>query len=216
MHCHSELLSDLTYSGAMPDELMLKWFNDRYSTSKHLLTLYSIARGLNAKVIAEVGFGRSSFVLVKAAIENQGVFYSCDNRDFSYLLNEEEKSASKFILGDAKDLWGNLESSGADMIFLDYLSSEQWSKEFVFNAFYDGFNILKRNGIICVHDVADSRFQVTKVFDSILTKKFGLIPNRDLEMVRFPFNYGLGIVRRLKPSRFGELEDDFIKKPDES
>ena len=58
MHCHQELLDDLkTYEGFLPDALLMKWFNDKYSTSKHLLTLYSIVRGLNAKRVIEVGFG---------------------------------------------------------------------------------------------------------------------------------------------------------------
>ena len=54
MHCQSEIEADTGYSGFLADETLFRWFHDRYSTSKHLLTLYSIAGGLNAKTIVEV------------------------------------------------------------------------------------------------------------------------------------------------------------------
>ena len=88
MHCQEELDRDLaSYNGFLPDELLLKWFHDRYSSSKHLLTLFSVPIGLSAKTILEIGFGRSSFVLAKAAALNTARFISCDIRDFQYLLN---------------------------------------------------------------------------------------------------------------------------------
>lgn len=212
MHCQAELEADLGYSKFLPDSTLFKWFNDRYSTSKHLLTLYSIARGLQAKTIVEVGFGRSSFVLAKAAGENQGRFISCDTRDFSYLLNEREKQICTFIKGKAEQVWPVLKGQGADFIFLDYLSNDDWTSGFAFNAFYNAFNHLKQNGVICVHDTIVEKYSVKNLFDRLSVRRYGLLPNRDLEMVRLPYNYGLGIVRRLKGSPLGVVTDNFIKK----
>ena len=62
MHCQSEIERDCSYQGLLPDETLMSWFRDSYSTSKHLLTLYSVATGLQARNILEIGFGRSSFV----------------------------------------------------------------------------------------------------------------------------------------------------------
>lgn len=212
MHCQAELEADLGYSDFLPDTTLFKWFNDRYSTSKHLLTLYSIARGIDAKTIVEVGFGRSSFVLAKAAGENQGHLISCDTRDFSYLLNEREKQVTTFINGKAEQAWSALKGQGADFIFLDYLSNDAWTPKFAFNAFYNAFNHLKQNGVLCVHDTIVEKYSVKNLFDRLSVQRFGLLPNRDLEMVRLPYNYGLGIVRRLKESPLGVVTDNFIKK----
>jgi len=51
MHCQKELLEDLLNHTFISDTILLKWFNDSYSTSKHLLTLYSIARGLQIRLL---------------------------------------------------------------------------------------------------------------------------------------------------------------------
>ena len=87
MHCQRELERDLGYVGTLPDEVLMRWHAERYSTSKHLLTLYSLAHGLGARRIVEVGFGRSTFVLARAAHENGGTLESCDLQDFSALLS---------------------------------------------------------------------------------------------------------------------------------
>ena len=60
MHCQAELERDLAYEGMLPDEILLAWHQDRYSTSKHLLTLYSMARGLGAQNLVEVGYNSPS------------------------------------------------------------------------------------------------------------------------------------------------------------
>ena len=212
MHQHDELVEDLTYQGVLPDETLFKWFNDRYSTSKHLLTLYSIARGMNAKTIVEVGFGRSSFVLAKAAKENGGTFYSCDSRDFSYLLTDEEKSVTTSVNGYSSELWPKLSKTGIDFAFLDYFSSEETSKAFVFNEFYRCFDLLKENGIVCLHDTIVNKYRLSEFVEELKTRRFGIVHNKELEIVNLPFSYGLGIVRRLKPSPFGAFHDDFKKK----
>jgi hypothetical protein len=44
MHWQAEIEADTGYQGFLPDETLFRWFHDRYSSSKHLLTLYSIER----------------------------------------------------------------------------------------------------------------------------------------------------------------------------
>lgn len=215
MHCQSEIEADIGYYGLLPDETLLRWFQDSYSTSKHLLTLYSIVRGLSAKTIAEVGFGRSSFVLARAAYENSGSLFTCDTRDFSYLFNQDELSVTHFINGKSDKLWDRVKEIGIDFAFLDYFSSEELSDKFIFNQFYHCFNLLKENGMICIHDTIVQKYSVSKFFEDLKTRRFGLLHNKDLELVSLPFNYGLGIVRRLKPSPYGKLEDTYPKKEED-
>ena len=122
MHCQRELEADLSSrQDFLSDDILLRWFNDSYSTSRHLLILYSIARGLKAATILEIGFGRSSFVLARAAHENNGRFISCNERDFSYLLSEQEKAVTSFVHDKSDRLWPTLRQ-GVDFAFLDYFS----------------------------------------------------------------------------------------------
>ena len=84
IHEKEALLSDLKgRDGFVSHALIERWFHDRYSTSKHLWTLYSMAHGLNSKVIVEVGFGRSTFVLAKAAHELGAKLLCCDRYDYT-------------------------------------------------------------------------------------------------------------------------------------
>ena len=161
MHCQNELEEDLQYSGIIPDNIMLKWFNDRYSTSKHLLTIYSIVKGSNAKTILEIGFGRSSFILAKAAYENHGHFFTCDTRDFSYLLNENEKKSTTFIHGLSDLVWKNeVIKKGIDFAFLDYFSGESISKKFCLEEIKKCLSFMKTNGVIVLHDTIVDKYEL--------------------------------------------------------
>jgi len=129
MHCQQEIEDDLRDLAFVSDQILFKWFNDRYSTSKHLLVLYSIVRGLNAKNIVEIGFGRSSFVLARAAHENNGHLTICEVRDFTYLLSKCELACTNYFKGRSVDFW-QLCPTAIDFAFLDYISDEDLSAKF--------------------------------------------------------------------------------------
>jgi len=208
MHCQRELEEDLNYDGIIPDSVMLKWFADRYSTSKHLLVLYSIAKGLNAKTIFEIGFGRSSFVLAKAAYENGGRLITCDRDDYSYLLTEKEKGVISYIHGRSDAVFDYLKGEkGIDFAFLDYFSNSGLRKRFVLSELKKVLAFMKTNGIIAIHDAFDSRYRIKGLLKKISKK-------RAIECAVLPYNYGLGIIRYTGSSSFGELKDMFKKKQD--
>lgn len=210
MHCQKELERDLsTYSDFMPNELLMNWFNDSYSTSKHLLTLFSIVRGANAQHILEVGFGRSSFVLAKAAGENGGQLTTCDTRDFSYLLNEKEQTVVNFVHGKSDNIW---QAEGVyDFAFLDYFSGETIPKKFVLKEIKNCIKRMKTNGIIAIHDSVVEKYSIRKALNSLRSDWTGR-PNGDLELMSLPYNYGLALIRVLKDTDNGELVDTFKKK----
>jgi len=210
MHCQSELEADLNYEGFLPDEILLKWSRDDYSTSKHLLTLYSIATGLQAKNIVEIGFGRSSFVLAKAANANLGRLVSCDMRDFSYLLNEKEISVVTFIHGKSTKVWPILEAKGIDFAFLDYFSGTNLSSQFVKGEIRTCLKYLRTNGIIAIHDTIVKEYRISSQIDSFKPSIF----DHGAEVLSLPFNYGLGLIRKTGRSMYGKIEDQFIKKGD--
>ena len=208
MHCHHELEADLHYESYITDKIMAKWFNDSYSISKHLYTLYSIARGINAKNIVEIGFGRSSFVLARAAAENKGKFITCDTRDFSYLLNDQEKKVTTFIHNKSDFVWEEVKETGIDFAFLDYFSDGELSPKFVIREIKKCINLMKTNGIIVIHDTVVEKYAISKVMGN---KKL-LGKRKDLEIISLPYNYGLGLIRITGKSDYGRLDDQFNKK----
>jgi hypothetical protein len=135
IHYLDELKKDLKQYNFYDDALMFKWAQDQYSTSKHLLTLYSIAHGLCAKRIVEIGFGRSSYVLAKAAYENSGIVYGCDNRSFGHLIPKNMVPSYKFTQLKSNEFWNRLdeEKIGVDMAFLDYFSVPSLDEAIILN-----------------------------------------------------------------------------------
>lgn len=205
-HCQNEIERDLEGHTFITDEMMMRWFHDRYSTSKHLLTLYTLAVGLRAKTIVEIGFGRSSFVLARAASENQGRFYTCDRRDFSYLLSPEEKKVSTFIHGHSEDLWSHpeIKKNGIHFAFLDYFSTLGLPVHYVEEEIRNCCHLLPTNGMLAIHDSMIKDYAI----HNVVWPRIG--PH--LEVIQFPFNYGLLIARNTGPSPYGCLEAPWSKK----
>jgi len=212
IHCHQELLKDLNPDGFIKDEIIMKWFRDYYSASKHLLILYSIARGLNAKKILEIGFGRSSFVLAKAVHENNGKLVCCDYRtgkkniNYSYLFSKKEKKVVDFVCGDTNLIWERDE--GFDFAFMDYFGKPGKKIPYLRNEVENCVNKMKTNGVIAIHDVFVENCRIRDAIKEVFLSR------KDLEYMVLPYNYGLGLFRYKGESKYGEIEDNFIKKKD--
>jgi predicted O-methyltransferase YrrM len=206
MHCQSELEADKWSAGFIPDEVLLSWFNDAYSTSGHLLTLYSLARGLKAQNILEVGFGRSSFVLMRAAAENHGYLCACDRRDFRYLLTAEERRVTTYVCKKVEAIWKG-GYNGFDLAFLDYFSSKTCSRAFCADELHQCIARMRQNGVIAVHDTLQQYEGIHGAIAEILKRP-------DVEGVTLPFGYGLTLLRCLAPSSHGAICDSFRKKPE--
>jgi predicted O-methyltransferase YrrM len=208
MHRQEDVETDLEGHRLISDELLFRWYNDSYSTSKHLLALYSVARGLRARSVVEVGFGRSTFVLARAAAENEGRFVTCDNRDFQYLLSTEERSVTDYKLGFSDLVWSDetLNRVGIDMAFLDYFSSEDVDPQFVKSELKRCIALLKTNAVIAVHDVFVDKYSVGKALRSLCRW------NRHLEYSVLPYNYGLGLIRYTGPSKYGMISESWTKQ----
>lgn len=209
MHCHTELLNNLGYVGFLSDETLFKWSRGGYSTSRHLLTIYAIATGLKAQTIVEVGFGRTSFVLARVAAEFQGQFYTCDMRDFSYLLSTSEKKITCFLHGQSDIVWSHemIRKAGIDFAFLDYFSGTHIGSDFIASEILNCLDLMKGNGIIAIHDAGDERFAVKEA----LTKIYS---DHRIESLLLPYNYGLALIRRLPPTNYQAIGGDWLKKAD--
>jgi len=206
MHCQKELEEDLRHDGILPDATLLKWSRDQYSTSGHLLTLYAMVRGLKAKTILEIGFGRSTFALAKAAYENGGELITCDCRDFSYLLSAEEKQITTFICGTSEKVWKML-NKGVDFAFLDYFAADTITEKFCISEISKCVSFMRTNGLITIHDATKDRYSLEKSLKKVSKR-------RHLELVSLPYGNGLAVIRCVKKSKYGMIEDTFTKKPE--
>lgn len=211
-HFQTEFDEDRKEPGFISDRLLLKWFNEAYSTSKHLLTLYSLARGLSAKHILEIGFGRSSIVLARAASETGGRFVCCDQRDFSYAFNEDERRVTEFVCGKSEAARTKFEETGIDFAFLDYFSSNQVTDGFIANEIAAVLSLMKTNGIVAVHDVSVPEYKIGQWLKK--HARGSLFRPAEFDFFTLPYNYGLGLVQKRSSSRFGALPDLHLKKPE--
>lgn len=210
IHCKEELLSDLKDSrfDASVEQL---WFCNFYSTSKHLHVLTSILYGLQAKTTIEIGFGRSTFCLGFAAACMDGKLVSVDRYDYSgYLeyLPKFVKDQIQFVQGDAKKLFQTDHlNDGVDFMFLDYFSSRERSADSIYKAIHRFLPYMRQNGIIAVHDTIEKKYFVKDAFKRLRKDK-------KLEVMSLPYNYGLGLIRKLDKSEYGTIEDNWKKKDD--
>ena len=168
--------------------------------------MYSIVRGLNAKNIIEVGFGRSTICLIHAISLNYGKLYCCDRYDYTGYLTTDYKQYIDYTIGDAKTLLKKIDF-GVEFIFIDYLSSRERSADSSVKAIYRFLKYVKQNGIIAVHDTIEKKYFVKDAFKKLRKDK-------NLEVMSLPYNYGLGLIRKLDKSKYGKIEDNWKKKGD--
>ena len=203
MHAHEEL-QDLWGEDLISDAALFKWYHDRYSTSKHLLTLYSYVRGTGAKNVIEIGFGRSSFVLARATAENGGKFTTVDKRNFDYLFSDQEKMSSNLLVGYSDVLWADLKMAGKkiDFAFLDYFSDSICDADFCRKEIGECVQLLSEGGAFAIHDTNEKDYPISEIVQEI-AERF------QCEVLTFPYNYGLSIFRK---KHQGMIHDLWQKK----
>ena len=161
-------------------------FHESKSFSKHLLTVYSLAVGLNAKRIVDLGLGTTTRALRFAAQHTGGVVYSCDvdAARFTPLLEEQDEHWRLFL--------------GASEKFLAQLDGPP---DFVVHdAAHDYYQVkldieailpkMKRFGLIAVHDTQQSDLN-----HEMLAALKDALRGQPISMVNLPFSAGLAIIR---------------------
>ena len=144
---------------------------------------------------------------MKAAAENHGRLSTCDSRDFSYLLSEEEKEITDYYCCRSDELWPRIET-GIDFAFLDYFSSEKLDQSFCSEELLKLIPLMKQNAIIAIHDTHVKKYSHSRLFQKESTS----LDELHLEYLTLPYNYGLSLLRVLSPSPHGTIQDNFIKK----
>ena len=163
------------------------------SIKSHLLILYSIAVGMDAKVIVEIGMrdGDSTRAFLWACQKTGGRLYSVDISEYPETIEEIERlNLSKyheFIKGDSQKIHKQW-STPIDILFLDgchYYGNHKMD-------FDNWYSKVREGGIILVHDVDPSmpHHDGWKHFENEVLFHY--------EACALMFGGGLGIVRKRK------------------
>jgi hypothetical protein len=167
-------------------EELFQEFQKSASFSKHLLIIYSLAIGLNAKKIIDLGIGSTTRVLRMAVKETKGIVWSCDcdAQRYSTLLASQD-AQWKLFLQPSEIFLKNIQPP------IDFV---------VHDAAHDYFQVkldlelilpkMKRFGIICVHDS-----QQPYLGHDILSAIRDATHNWKVSITTIPFNAGLSIIR---------------------
>ncbi|PWU04807.1 MAG: hypothetical protein C5B43_04175 [Verrucomicrobia bacterium] len=123
--------------------------------AEHLLILYALATGSNAKTIVEIGAGQSTYVLLQAAEQNKGEFYSIDltpdssaKRLFSDAPDISNETRYRPIKGDSLNIKWDKE---IDFLFID--SGHTYDLTLGELKKYTRF--VREGGFICMHDTGE-------------------------------------------------------------
>lgn len=170
-----------------------------FGTYKHLLLLYSIAEGLGAKNILEIGSGYSTLVLNEVVKRNGGHFCTVDrDRKVRRCFASQERMT---VLSSTEQI----PKKGYDFIFADYFSDAGLEVEYIVSQIEMLYAWLKQDGILAIHDAYDDRFNVEKAIEVMKEKK-------GFEVLTLPYCYGLCLIRKLVKSKYGKIEDIWKKK----
>jgi predicted O-methyltransferase YrrM len=168
------------------EEQIWEAFHGSGSFSKHLLTVYSLAIGLNAKTIVDLGIGSTTRALRMAAKRMGAKVLSCDMdaERYSYLREQQDENWELFF--------------GASEKFIDGLSGP--IDLVVHDAAHDYYQVkldlerilpkMRTFGLICVHDT-----QQPDLNQEMLAAIKDATQGHPISMTNLPFSAGLAIIR---------------------
>jgi len=193
-------------SGVDPytDEQLIDHFRKGTGFWKHLLVIYSLAIGLKAQCILDLGVGSTTRALRHAAEETGGIVYSCDcDVDRFSSLSEQQDAFWRLFLGSSEKFISGITEP------IDLVSHD---------AAHDYFQVkldlslllpkMRKFGIICVHDT-----QQCDQAGEILTAIREALEGRKFSLVTLPFNCGLTIIR-VEEGIFPEIKPTGTKLDD--
>jgi len=167
-------------------EMYDAFIRNEKSTGRHLLVIYLLVIGINAKVILDLGLGSTTRALRAAALKTEGTVLSCDAdvARFSDLLGFQDES------------W-RITLSPSEL----FLQAIQPPIDFVMHdAAHDYYQVkldlglilpkMRQFGLICVHDT-----QQPDLGRDILTAIRDATNGYSVSMTHLPFSAGLTIIR---------------------
>jgi len=168
------------------EEELFDQFHSSLSISKHLLTIYSLAVGINAKQMIDIGLGSTTKAIRMAAARTGGIVHSCDYdvERFSPLL-ESQDDQWRLNLG-LSDAFLKLVDGPIDFVMHDGAHDYHQVKldlELILPK-------MRTFGLICIHDT-----QQPDLCDEMLAAIRDATKEWKVSLVNLPFGAGLAIIR---------------------
>ncbi len=177
----------------MPDSLATiieRHHGDESGFSRHYLTLYALALGLEAKNVFEFGSGFSTPTLLAAKTGNDPDLATKYDGRFTYLEGDSRKEIKK------------IQSEVFDLVLHD--GSHEW--RVVYKDLRAIIGRVKHNGLVLVHDtehIPTYRLKLAVFFALLFVRH---------EKVTLPYGYGLTIIRILGNRGNGAIETTWEKE----
>ena len=173
--------------GPFSDAELWEFFQDSsHSTGRHLLTLYSLAVGINAQNIVDLGLGATTRALRSAANKTGGMVSSCDFdiQRFSKFLQQQDEHWRLFL--GASDKFLARVTGPFDLVLHDAAHDYYQVK----NDLELILPKMRTFGLICVHDV-----QQVDLALPMLAAIQDATRTWQVSATVLPFNSGLAIIR---------------------
>lgn len=186
--------------------------NGKGDSDKHLLTLYSIAIGMNAKRILELGVrgGSTTLPLLLAADKNNGTLTSVDIEETKFTPPSTlNKSNWKFVKSDALSfLKSENPTEPYDLIYVD-----DWhAYEHVKNELAEIDRLVSPRSVVLIHDLmygntcphyhSDITLHTGQWANGGPYRAVAELPSQFWEFSTLPYNNGLTILRKKYSNKY--------------
>jgi hypothetical protein len=168
------------------EEEIWEQFHKTGSITKHLLSIYSLAIGINAQRIAEIGIGSTTKTLRMAAKQTGGTVFSCDvDKDRFKDLLDEQLSDWRLFLGNSETFLKNLK--GPIDLFIHDGAHDYYQVKFDLEMILPK---MSKFGLICIHDT-----QQYELGPDMIEAIQDALTGWDVSYMTLPFCCGLTLIR---------------------
>lgn len=168
------------------EEEIWEQFHKTGSITKHLLSIYSLAIGINAQRIAEIGIGSTTRTLRMAAKQTGGTVFSCDvDKDRFGGLLDEQTSDWRLFLGNSETFLRDLE--GPVDLFIHDGAHDYYQVKLDLEKILPKMSTF---GLICIHDT-----QQYELGPDMMEAINDALTGWDVSYMTLPFCCGLTLIR---------------------
>lgn len=179
---------DATIGVPYSQDDLFAMFAGNGSFSKHLLTVYSIAIGVNAKCMAEIGIGSSTRALLAACQVTGGRLYSCDSDKKRYSRLLQLFPRSKRWRLSLTDSWNFISQLPEAMDFVSHDGSHD--AKIVLEDLTLIIPKMKKFGVVTLHDVQHPKFG-----PALIEAVKDVARKLPISFTILPYNCGLMVIR---------------------
>jgi predicted O-methyltransferase YrrM len=166
------------------EQELFKEFHGTSASAKHLLTIYSLIIGTNARIILDMGLGNSTRAALAAAASTGGTVYSCDYDQERFAQYENEQVPNWRFYCRKSSEFIELVPTPFDFVFHD--ASHEY--DIVRTDIEAIVPKMRRFGLICVHDTQHPRYRLLEAVNDA-------VQSLDVSHVALPFGCGLSVLR---------------------